>query len=103
MELLEVQTVRRPLQSGPVPIDSFFDWAIQIADGLDAAHKSGIVHRDLKPANLFLTTRNQAKILDFDLAVLRDDGHGASAGVPLRGNAEALAPIREGARFERAR
>jgi tetratricopeptide (TPR) repeat protein len=75
MELLEGDTLKRRLEVGAISPDALLTWGIEIADGLDAAHAAGIVHRDLKPANLFITTRGQAKILDFGLAKLRFEAH----------------------------
>jgi eukaryotic-like serine/threonine-protein kinase len=68
MQLLEGQTLRDRIAGRPCGLDLILDFGIQIADALDAAHAKGIVHRDIKPANIFITTRGQAKLMDFGLA-----------------------------------
>src|SRR5205085_312127 len=70
MELLEGETLREGLETGPMPVRRAIDYAVQIARGLAAAHDKGIVHRDLKPENIFVTADDRVKILDFGLAKL---------------------------------
>jgi eukaryotic-like serine/threonine-protein kinase len=62
MECLEGHTLKRVIDGKPLPLDQMLDFAIQLADGLEAAHAKGIVHRDIKPANIFVTSSSHVKI-----------------------------------------
>src|SRR5579863_6606532 len=81
-ELLEGETLRERLGSGPIPVRKALDYGVQIARGLAAAHEKGIIHRDLKPENLFITKDERVKILDFGLAKLTQAESGAHTSLP---------------------
>jgi serine/threonine protein kinase len=68
MEYVEGATLRDRIQARPMETEAILDIGIQVADALDEARRKNIVHRDIKSANILITSRNQAKILDFGLA-----------------------------------
>src|ERR1700689_5412014 len=72
MEYLEGATLSQRLVRGSLPLEQVLQYAIEIADALDKAHRKGVTHRDLKPANIMLTKAG-TKLLDFGLAKLKQE------------------------------
>jgi len=68
MEYVEGQSLKQKIEQGLLDQAEALDIAIQVAEGLEEAHKKGIIHRDIKPGNIMLTTKGQAKVMDFGLA-----------------------------------
>jgi serine/threonine protein kinase/Tfp pilus assembly protein PilF len=74
MAYIDEKSLKAKVAQEPLRIDEAIEIAIQVAEGLEEAHRKGIVHRDIKPANIMLTAKGQAKIMDFGLARLESAG-----------------------------
>ena len=93
MEHIDGETLQKRLERGPLPLAQALEYAIQIVDALDKAHRRGIIHRDLKPGNVMLT-KSGVKLLDFGLATryspaaavaFDDRAHDGSKGLTAEG------------------
>lgn len=91
MAYYEGETLEKKIDRGPLPIETALDLAVQIAEGLDQAHRRGIVHRDVKPANVMVTSDGLVKMLDFGLAKLRGETQLTRTGAML-GTAAYMSP-----------
>jgi serine/threonine protein kinase/tetratricopeptide (TPR) repeat protein len=83
MQLVEGQSLREVIRGKDLPIERILEIAIQVCEGLKAAHEKGIIHRDIKPSNILIDTHGRVRIVDFGLAAIRGSEHLTKTGSTL--------------------
>ena len=96
MELVTGRPVNELVRRKGLPVAEALRYAVQIADGLAAAHAAGIVHRDIKPANIMVTEQGHVKLLDFGLAKLTEAGESNSFATTLTDRVDEAPRTEEG-------
>jgi serine/threonine protein kinase/Flp pilus assembly protein TadD len=91
MALIEGETLAQRIRNGPLTVDESLILAIQVAEGLEAAHEKQVVHRDIKPGNIIVTPKGRAIIVDFGLAQIGERSRLTHSGATL-GTAAYMSP-----------
>ncbi len=90
LEFVPGESLARTLANGPLPETRARAIALDVTEGLQAAHEKGIVHRDLKPGNIVITPRGRAKVLDFGLARVMPGAANVTQSATISGGPSAL-------------
>ena len=92
MELIEGETLAKRMTKGRMKVPEAVAIAVQIAEGVDAAHRKGVIHRDLKPGNVMITRAGKVKVLDFGLAKQQESDLTPTASGAILGTAGYMSP-----------
>lgn len=91
-EYIDGKTLKEIVTNGPVPLKTAVDYALQIAAGIEHAHRKNIIHRDIKPQNIIVSNDGTVKIVDFGIARMSSQTTRTMAGKDVVGSVHYLSP-----------